>query len=121
MQISSAEREAGLLNAESLAEAIQTFNDVGMVVLESVLDKAFINQVRVAYDLELEKEIERRGGLEGIKNKTFGLNHVGFFPPMVAPFADERMAANSFAVQVAEAILGEDFQCDFYQIGRAHV
>lgn len=119
MQISDTEREAGHLTSESLAEAIRTFNDVGMVVLEGVLDKAYMDRVRAAYDLELEKEIERRGGLEGIKNKTFGLNHVGFFPPMVSPFADESMAANPLAVQVAEAILGEDFQCDFYHTNTA--
>lgn len=119
MQISSREREEGRLSPESLAEAVRTFNDVGMVVLEGILDKAFMDQVRSAYDIELEKELETRGGEEGIKGKTFGLNHIGFFPPMVAPFADVRLSANSFAVQVSEEILGQDFQCDFYHTNTA--
>ena len=119
MQISAEERAAGQLSEESLAKALRTFNDVGMVVLESVLEPEFIQEVRRAYDAELEKELIRRGGTEKLKGKTFGDNHVGFFPPMLHPFTDERLAANPLAVQVASKLIAKDFQCDFYHTNTA--
>ncbi|GDX40041.1 hypothetical protein LBMAG21_03330 [Armatimonadota bacterium] len=119
MKITNEERLAGALMPETLELAVRTFKDSGMVILENVFDLDFIADVRAAYDIELAAYISAVGGLEALKDKTFGTNHIGFFPRMYAPIADERVAANAIAVQVSTVILGNDFQCCFYHTNTA--
>lgn len=119
MKITNAERKAGALTPENLETAVRTFKDVGMVVLENVYDVDFIAEVRAAYEVELADYIASKGGMEGLAGKTFGTNHIGFFPRMFAPLAAESVAANAIAVQVSNVLLGGDFNCTFYHTNTA--
>ncbi len=119
MKITDEERIAGVIAPENLEIAVRTFKDAGMVILENVYDLEFIASVRAAYEIELAEYLKDKGGLEALKGKTFGTNHIGFFPRMFAPLADERIAANPIAVQVSNALIGGDFTCSFYHTNTA--
>jgi ectoine hydroxylase-related dioxygenase (phytanoyl-CoA dioxygenase family) len=120
MQISTKEFKAGALAPERLGKALRTFRDVGFVVLENAFDLGFIADVRAAYDVELEKCLASRGGMDGLEGKTFGRNHLGFFPPLVPPIADARIAAHPIAVQLMKELLGPNLHCSFYHTNTAY-
>jgi ectoine hydroxylase-related dioxygenase (phytanoyl-CoA dioxygenase family) len=113
------EREAGVLSPESLADAIGTFRDTGLVVIENVYDMDFIAEVRAAYDRELERFLAGKGGLDALDGKTFGKNHIGFFPALYPPLSDPRIAAPPVAVQLLTELLGADFTSCFYNTNTA--
>ncbi|GAB4460435.1 MAG: hypothetical protein OHK0029_24420 [Armatimonadaceae bacterium] len=117
--LTAEEVAAGELSPERLQEALQIFADTGIVIIENVYDAEFIQRVRAAYDVELDRYLEIRGGLEALEGKTFGKNHIGFFPPLFDPIADEKLAAHPIAVQLMEQILGSDLQCSFYHTNTA--
>lgn len=119
MKITPEELLAGALTPERLQVALQTFNDVGYVVLEDAYSDAFLETVRVAYEAALEAFIESKGGLEALEGKTFGKNHIGFFPPLVGPVADTTLAAHPIAVQVMKELLGPELQCAFFHTNTA--
>jgi ectoine hydroxylase-related dioxygenase (phytanoyl-CoA dioxygenase family) len=119
MKLTDAEKASGALSPERLQEAVQTFNDVGYVVIEDAYDLAFLETVRVAYEVELERFIASKGGLAALEGKTFGKNHIGFFPPLNLPLADSQLAAQPVAVQLMKALLGDDLQCAFFHTNTA--
>ncbi len=119
MKLTNYELELGALPPDRAAEALRTFKDTGLLLLENAYSKAFIAEVRAAYDRELELHLQSLGGLEALEGKTFGKNHIGFFPPMVAPLADVRIAAHPIVVQLLTALLGGDLQCSFYHTNTA--
>lgn len=119
MRITIREREEGRLSEERLAQAVRTFRDAGVVVLEDVYDPEFIAEVRAACETELDRYIAARGGLDALEGKTFGKHHIGFFPPLTLPLADPRIAAPPLAVQIMTALLGPDLQCSFYHTNTA--
>lgn len=119
MRLTDDERAAGALSPERMAEALLTFRDTGFVVLENAYDTAFLTTVRDAYEAELDRYLAGKGGLAALKGKTFGENHIGFFPPMFAPIADDRLAAHPIACQLMDRLLGEDFRCAFYHTNTA--
>lgn len=119
MIISPEERAAGALAPETLRRAARAFRDVGYVVLEDVYEPDFLNDVREAYETLLEAYLEGRGGLDALDGKTFGKNHVGFHPPLVPPLADTRIVAHPIAVQLMRELLGDGFQCGFFNTNTA--
>jgi ectoine hydroxylase-related dioxygenase (phytanoyl-CoA dioxygenase family) len=120
MHVTPAELEAGRLTEGNLRLALRTFRDTGYVVIEGVYDPAFIADFRAAYDAELERYIESKGGIEGINKKSFGQNHIGLHLPLAMPFADPQIVANPIAVQVMSAVLGDDLTCSFYHSNTAY-
>lgn len=119
MWLKTEEQQSGLLSAERLTEALRTFRDVGYVVVEDAYTPSFIRQVKAAYDEQLEQHITSRGGEAGLEGKTFGKNHIGFFPQMFAPVADSIVVAHPIAVQIMTALLGKDFHSSFFHTNTA--
>jgi ectoine hydroxylase-related dioxygenase (phytanoyl-CoA dioxygenase family) len=119
MKISPKELSAGALAAESLRLALRTFRDAGYVVLEDAYDLKFLRKVREAYEAELEAYLRKQGGLEKMEGRTFGKNHIGYFPRIVPPMSDPLLVAHPIAVQLMDALLGEHFQCGFYNTNTA--
>lgn len=119
MELTRKERAAGALSPRRLEEALRTIDDVGFVAVENAYDLDFIDAVRAAYEVELEKFLQSRGGLEGMRGKTFGLNHIGFFPPLFPPVADGTIAAHPIAVQILTALLGKGLRCSFFHTNTA--
>ena len=114
MNLTQEERSAGALSQERVAEALLTFRDTGLVVLENLLDAAWVAEVQAAYNRALEARIAAKGGLGALQQTPTEKNHLSFYPPLIAPFSDPRIIANPLALQVMEALLGKDLQCNFY-------
>ena len=119
MRLTSEEREAGEISPERLAQATRTFLDTGLLVVEDAFDHEFLAEVRATYERELENDLERRGGLDALEGKTFGKNHIGFFPPINNILGHVRIAAHPIAAQFLVALLGKDVQCSFYHTNTA--
>ena len=119
MQITPDEWSAGALTPDSLHRALRTFREAGYVALEDAFDLGFLREVRAEYETMLHAHLEGRGGLDALEGKTFGKNHVGFHPPLVAPLADSRIVAHPIAVQLMRELLGPDLQCGFYNTNTA--
>src|SRR5438105_1943011 len=100
MPLTAEKTVAKALSPERLQQALRTFRDVGFVAIEDAFDLAFLEEYRVAYEAALDRYLDSRGGLDAMDGKTFGKNHVGFFPPLVPPFSDERIVAHPMAVQM---------------------
>ncbi len=108
------EIENGALSAERLTEATGIFQDVGMVVFENLLNADWIAEVRAAYNRALDAHIAAKGGLAAVQQTATEFNHLSFYPPVQPPFSDPRIVANPVAAQVMAALLGADFQCNYY-------
>lgn len=94
MELSPAEREAGRLLPESLAEAANRLREVGYFVLESVLERAFIDELR-------DKALER------VRTKRRPAGQANVWAPRERPFNDPRVVANPLAIQILREVLGE--------------
>lgn len=119
MRVTEAEKQSGSLTPENLTEALRTFRDVGYVVFENIYSAEFISEVRAAYDEQLTAYIASRGGIDAMEGKTFGKNHIGFFPQMFAPLADSQIVAHPIAVQVLTQLLGKDLHSSFFHTNTA--
>ncbi|HZP84580.1 MAG TPA: phytanoyl-CoA dioxygenase family protein [Chthonomonadaceae bacterium] len=120
MELTRQELQQGQISPERMAEAVRTFRDTGLLVLDHAFDRAFIAQVRAAYDAELERYLAALGGMKALDGKTFGKRHIGFFLPLTMPFADPQIAAHPVAVQIMTELLGQDLQCSFYHSNTAY-
>ena len=114
------EIKAGQLSDAHLRLAMRTLRDAGMVEIEGVYERAWVDDLRAAYNEELERYIAARGGMEGINAKSFGQNHIGMHLPLVMPFSDPQIVANPIAVQVMTAALGDNLRCSFYHSNTAY-
>lgn len=113
------EKATGSLDEERLAAAVRIFRDMGIVVVANAYDTEFLAEVRTEYDKVLEEYLEARGGLDALDGKTFGKNHIGFFPSLFLPIGDARIAAPPIGVQIMEQVLGKDLHCSFYHTNTA--
>jgi ectoine hydroxylase-related dioxygenase (phytanoyl-CoA dioxygenase family) len=119
MRLTDEERNTGSLTPERADEALRVFRDTGVVVLENAYEPDFIATVRDAYDRELERYLAGKGGLDALDGKTFGKNHIGFFPALHPPISDVALAAPPVAVPLLTTILGSDFHSCFYHTNTA--
>lgn len=120
MELTSKERRSGQLSAQSLTMALRTLRDTGLVALDNVYDRAFIEAFGRAYNERLAGHIAERGGMDAINARAFGRNHLGMHLPLAPPFSDPQIVANPLAVQIMERALGEDFACSFYHSNTAY-
>ncbi len=119
MRLTTQEKETGKLSPERLAESTRTFLDAGLLVIEDVYEADFLSQVREAYEAALAIRLDSLGGLDALDGKTFGKNHIGYFPPMTGILGDVRLAAHPIATQLLISLLGENVQCSFYHTNTA--
>lgn len=111
MKISAAELQAGAMNEENLRIAVRTLKECGYVVIEDVLPRDWIDRTRHICDETLQRYMKT---LEPEKRQYYERIHTAMFPPVCSPFMDAIAIENPFAVQVAEAAIGPDFFCTFY-------
>jgi hypothetical protein len=102
-----------------LDAALRTFRDTGVLVLEGLYEPSFINTVRAAYEAELDRYLASKGGLAALEGKTFGKNHIGFFPPLHLPLGSADLVAHPAVVRLLTALLGEDLHCSFVHTNTA--
>jgi len=114
MKITPSERAAETLTAERIAHAQRVFQDAGLVVLEDLLDQAWVSKAQEACTRALKTHMASAGGLEGVQQSPTEKNHLSFYPPLTPPFSDPCIVANPIATQIMEVLLGEDLQCSYY-------
>jgi ectoine hydroxylase-related dioxygenase (phytanoyl-CoA dioxygenase family) len=104
MKISGEERLQQTLSEETLAIALRTLRDCGYVALEAVLPRDWVEEMRLAFDEELEHAII---GKEEAVAKARG--HHGISAPLRMPFLDPLAIDNPFARPILEAVFGKSF------------
>jgi len=107
MTLTDEERERGSLDPQRLRLAVQLVRMNGFVLFESVLPKPFVEELRVAFLGIFEKYVART-------DPNRGANRYQMHLPFVEPFIRPEITANPFALQVIEAILGEDCVCHYF-------
>lgn len=116
--LTDSELTSSQLSADRLNSMCRVLRDTGFVVIDNAIDPNFVAQVKAEHDLALDSYLASRGGLAGLADKTFGTNHVGFFPPIVGAVAAEEIVANPFAVQIMRSAMG-DIRCSFIHTNTA--
>ncbi|MBI1929093.1 phytanoyl-CoA dioxygenase family protein [Candidatus Poribacteria bacterium] len=103
MKISQAEREQHKLTEENLAIATRTLRECGYVMLEGVMPKDWVVELRDAFTVELIRETKDKADqVEKAKG------HYGVSAPMRMPFIHPLAIENPFALQIMEAAMGEN-------------
>ncbi len=110
MNVSAKEIAAGKLTPRTLKNAAREFQDAGFVVLQGVVSRAQIEAVRLAFEAQFEKHVQKPDVKKRIDG---GSPYVGMHVPFESPFNDPLICANPLAMQVLEAVMG-DFVCCFY-------
>jgi len=105
--LTESEIASAQLASDRLHEMCRVLRDTGFVVIENAIDPQLVMQVKAEHDIALDSYLASRGGLAGLADKTFGTNHVGFFPPILGAIAAEDVVANPFAVQIMSAAMGD--------------
>ena len=116
--LTDSELASCLLSTDRLYSMCRVLRDTGFVVIENAIDPHLVKQVKAEHDTALDGYLASRGGVAGLANKTFGTNHVGFFPPIVGAVAAEEIVANPFAVQIMRSAMA-DIRCSFIHTNTA--
>jgi ectoine hydroxylase-related dioxygenase (phytanoyl-CoA dioxygenase family) len=113
MKISIEEINKLSLNKETIDLAVNLVKVNGYVILEGVLPKEKVVELRKAFIQGLDWFIEKHGKEIYEKKKGFneGTNHLGILLPFVEPFIDPLVIEHPFALAVIDRLLGKD--CTF--------
>lgn len=117
MKITSQELQNGALEQDSLATAVRTLKDSGMLILDGLYDPLWVDDLREAFESRLERERAREGSPR--VQATSGTGHVQMQVPLVEPFSDPAIVANPIVLQVLSAVLGNDPHCCYYNSNAA--
>jgi len=115
MKISREEIESGALTPENLQIALREMQDSGFVLLEQVLDRAYINQLDATFQKQFALHVEKQPLKDQIAN---GRIYVEMPVPFEQPYSDEQLCANPLALQIMEAAMDE-IVCCFYNSNTA--
>jgi ectoine hydroxylase-related dioxygenase (phytanoyl-CoA dioxygenase family) len=101
---------SGAFGEQHLAKVVEAIQEDGYVVIEQVVDLAYLDVLKERMDEDSERLIaaERWGGA-GRKR-----GHLQQGPPAFAPFLHADVVVNPYAVQIAREMLGSGFYCCFY-------
>jgi hypothetical protein len=125
IRISADDHRRGRLDEEGRRRAIEALRSEGYVVLEGVLATDYVEELFSAYMSALGEKIARLGiapmrGPDPRLEKNDGvlidfrpeggnhdLNRWNMHLPSCAPFLDDRLVANPFAMDIVDALLGK--------------
>ncbi|MDE0637905.1 MAG: phytanoyl-CoA dioxygenase family protein [Candidatus Poribacteria bacterium] len=92
LEISAEERAESKPTPESIDAATRLLRETGLVVIESVLPRDWIEEVNTAMEAVLDMEED---------------THNGEHPMLKMPFMDARIIDNPFAMPIMKAVMGE--------------
>jgi len=101
------ERSNGKLEQEKLDTMVDLVKANGYVVIENVIPKEQIAEVRAAFDPLFDEFIARKG-------YNTGKNRAQMFLPFQAPYNDDNIVANPIAMQIIDRVLGDDHRCIYF-------
>jgi ectoine hydroxylase-related dioxygenase (phytanoyl-CoA dioxygenase family) len=105
--LSSEERAANALSAETLQTAVQLVQMNGCVIFERVLEPEFVAELHREFLRVFEAYV---GGVDSNR----GANRYQMHLPFVAPFNDARIVASPFVLPIIHALLGQDAVCHYF-------
>ena len=107
MQLSMDERQQNRLLEESLQHAVNQMRVNGHLVIEKLFDSLTITDWHREYRQLFDPFIERVRS-----SNTNG--HFRMDLPYESPFVDEELVANPIVMQIMEALLGQDYICQYF-------
>jgi hypothetical protein len=108
--LSTQERAAETLSTASLEQAVTAIRKDGYVVLEEIVARDHLDQLRERMDRDSQHLIAAQhwGGAGGLRG------HLQLGPPPFAPYVFRDIVANPFVIQVSQALFGDGFFNSFY-------
>lgn len=94
LEITSQERTGNYLSQESIDAATRLLRETGLVVIESVLQNDWIEEINTAMQEVMDSGEEA---------------HNGENPMLKMPFMDSRIISNPFAMSILKAAMGDQF------------
>ncbi|WP_274364959.1 phytanoyl-CoA dioxygenase family protein [Paenibacillus thermotolerans] len=110
MKVSQEELDSLKLNEETARLAADLIRVNGYVILEGVLPKEKVLELRTAFKAAMDWFINKHGEGIYLNKKGFneGTNHLGILLPFEAPFNDPLVIEHPFALDIIDRILGKD-------------
>jgi ectoine hydroxylase-related dioxygenase (phytanoyl-CoA dioxygenase family) len=120
VRISEEERAAGRLDHDHFRTAALLLHTAGYVVLRDALPRAFLTEVRAAFE-DILRDCERSRDGDGWYQVSERHRAVFWergsrwrvFPKLRPPLSDLRLLANPLVVPLLGELLGEGFRCKF--------
>lgn len=107
MELTPEERQRGSLDPERFRIAVQLVRMNGFVLFERVLSETLVQALHATFLRVFEKYVARTDPNRGTHRYQMHL-------PFVEPFIHPDVTANPFALQVIEALLGEECVCHYF-------
>ncbi len=107
MRVSEEEWQSGTLRTETLQWAVQKVRMDGYVVFEAVLSPEFVAELHAEFMAEFKAHV-------AVNDPNRGQSRYQMHVPCRPPFCDPRVVAHPLALQVIEAVLGDDCVCHYF-------
>ncbi|MBM3215158.1 phytanoyl-CoA dioxygenase family protein [Candidatus Poribacteria bacterium] len=107
MTLTPTERDRGSLDEERLSLVVQLVRMNGYVLLERMLPDALVRELHAAFMRSFEAYVART-------DPNRGANRFQMHLPFIAPFTDPRITTHPMALQVLDALLGQDCVCHYF-------
>lgn len=114
MHVSEPQQRPAGLDEAAVSTAVRSLRDSGLAVIPDAYPLDYIAELHEAYHALLAS------GPEGRVQPTSGTHHVQMQVPLIRPFSDVATVAHPFAIQVLTKVLGEKFQCSYYNSNTAY-
>ncbi|MCC2684365.1 MAG: hypothetical protein K0R75_1264 [Paenibacillaceae bacterium] len=113
MKLMEQEIANGRLSEESLRYAVQQVNLQGYVILEGVLPRDLVAELRSSFDKVFAAYLHQLDDSKKGENSPKGRNRYLTHLPFRLPFIDPRVITNPLALSVIDAILGDNSICGY--------
>jgi hypothetical protein len=107
LKLSSEERTSGVLNEQTLRSAVEQVKVNGYVLFEGTLPSDLVDELHTTFLRTLDAYIAR-------SQSNRGTNRYQMHLPFAAPFNDPRVISNPVALQVIDAVLGDDCHVHYF-------
>ncbi|MFY7951415.1 MAG: phytanoyl-CoA dioxygenase family protein [Armatimonadaceae bacterium] len=114
MLLTDEERDSGRLSPKRLLEALDAFHDCGFLVMENAYARDWIEPVCRACAEGLSEYLREMGGLAALADRTFGVGHIAWFPPLTGLLAEDRLVLHPIARTILQNVLGTGFRSSFH-------
>ncbi|MCM3783919.1 phytanoyl-CoA dioxygenase family protein [Neobacillus mesonae] len=116
MKVNREELETMQLREETIELATKLIKVNGYVILEDVLPKGKVDELKKAFTESLNWFIDQYGEESYLNKKGFneGTNNLGLYLPFAPPFNDSLVIEHPFALAIIDRILGKDYSVTLF-------
>jgi ectoine hydroxylase-related dioxygenase (phytanoyl-CoA dioxygenase family) len=109
LDITLAEREAGALSPERLAQAVKAVREDGYIILNDLIDPAILAPIRDRMLADVEKILARDDA-----PFNFNRGNIQQDPPPFPPYLSRQVLCNDIVISISKAILGKGLRNAMY-------